>query len=362
MLLKEMNGYYRFNKERLKQWLIENQYMEQDYDGDIYDLVFDSSFMDVLEENKAMIRTTPIRKKYQNRDQYEAPFMIPMTYSNLHLENCVILDTETTGLYRDDEVIELSVIDMLGRELYHSLYCPQKKIALSASRVNGITNPMLKDEPLFKDEWEAIKEAVGHRRIIGHNIEFDYRITLSTAKRYHIPESEVMMLFRDRIDSRLIAKKYIKNAENYKLSTLCTMFGITDPQKHRATYDSLMTLQFLRALETYLLNNGYHNPSRYNHLYGQGEDERKMQDIKKAIIYGYKAGKSIEDLSIFYGISRLDIAKLIKENHLDIRVDPEVRQKLEILQQAYSDQSDSLLIEFCLKYASREDIYLVLGK
>ncbi|MST88942.1 3'-5' exonuclease [Sharpea azabuensis] len=354
MLLKEMNSYYKFHKERLKQWLIENKYLDQDYDGDIYDLVFDSSFMNVLEENKAMIKTTPIRKKYQNIDQYEPPYMIPMTYSILDLDDCVILDTETTGLYKDDEVIELSVIDMLGNEIYHSLYHPQKRIGQAASRVNGITNPMLKDEPYFVNEWEAIKEAVGHRRIIGHNIAFDYRITLSTALRYHIPESEVKMLFRNMVDSRLIAKRYIKNVDNYKLSTLCEMFGITDPQKHRATYDCLMTLEFLRALESYLLNNDQYN--------GYRKERKNMPDLEQAILYGYKAGKSIEDLSIFYGISRLDIAKMVKEHHLEIHVDPEVRQKLEILQQAYSDQDDELLIQFCLKYASREDIYLILGK
>jgi DNA polymerase III epsilon subunit-like protein len=326
--LREINQEYHFEKERLRQWLINK---EIDAPEEIYDLVCDQMLEDYIKEEQYVIRHTPIRKKYQLVDEYEAPELIPMPFTILNIHDCVILDTETTGLYKDDEIVELSVLDMLGHELYHSLFKPEKKMGKAAIRVTGLDHEQLAHEPLFKDEWRKIKKAIGKKRIIGHNVAFDYRITVATALRYGIEESEVKRLFYNMIDSKEIAKKYIKTS-SYKLEDLCRLFHITDPQKHRATYDCLMTLQMLRALENHLINRGITKESLvYDPLVIKKEKEI-MNNRNKAIIYSYKAEKSITDISLFFGVSCDEIVDIIieeyKKEEFVLHVDKEIEEKV----------------------------------
>lgn len=341
--LREINQEYHFEKERLKQWLINK---EIDTPEDIYDLVCDQSLEAFIKNEEYVIRHIPIRKKYQLVDEYEAPKLIPMPFEILNLHDCVILDTETTGLYKDDEVVELSILDMLGHELYHSLFKPQKKMGKAAIRVTGLDHEQLRHEPLFKDEWRKIKKAIGKKRIIGHNVSFDYRIILATALRYGIEESEVKRLFYNMIDSKEIAKKYIQTS-SYKLEDLCRLFHINDPQKHRATYDCLMTLQMLRALENELINKGITKESLlYDPIVIKKEKER-MNNRNKAILYSYKAEKSITDISLFFGVSCDEIVNLIIEEYkkeaFPLPIDKEVEDKVIFLTRGKKTLEECLL-------------------
>lgn len=187
-------------------------------------------------------------------EEYIPPILESMQYPKLKLNETVfcILDTETTGIDNDDEVVELAVIDMLGNELYHSCFEPEKEVHWAAAKKTGITRKKLLGQPKFKDEWPEIKKILSGKLIIGHNISFDCRLIEQTAARYQIDKVEVSALFARNIDSMDIAKEYLKKPEDvadYKLETLCAYFGYSEEQRHRATYDCLMVLYFLRKLE-----------------------------------------------------------------------------------------------------------------
>lgn len=365
MKLKEVNQAYHFDKQRLKTWLINNDIIPKDFNEDIYTIECDTELIMKIDQEKYTITHTPIRAKFRKVDDYTPPHLIPMTFTVLNIDNFVVLDTETTGLYKDDEVIELSIIDKLGNELYHSLFKPEKKVGKAALRVTGLDNPLLANEPLFKDEWSKIKKAIGHHRILGHNITYDERITLATAKRYGIDEMEVRKLFDNKIDSRDIARKYLKS-RSYKLSYLCKKLGINEKQKHRATYDCLQTLEMLRALETRLLNSDY---SKDIIVYDEDRirSEQAMEkDVEKAIIYGYKAHKSIEDLSIFYGVSRKDITTLIitayQKGECSIYVNPQTEEKVLFILRSMKEPDVETMIQKCQKYAKDYEVRLILAK
>lgn len=237
-------------RDEVKEWLIENGYLVDIYhatelgknigistamtrDGNPY-LVYNGQAQDILREGFV---------KAQDESGQECA-----AFPRLRLKEFVILDTETTGLRGDDEVVELGMIDSKGNILYQSLFRPQKQIHYAASKVNGLFNKDLVDEPLFKDEWENIKNAIGSRIIIGHNIAFDKTMIMQTLARYDMNDNEAKRMFRNCRDSMVIARQHL-SAENYRLETLCRTLGIVDEQKHRACDDCLMVLRLLEAIE-----------------------------------------------------------------------------------------------------------------
>lgn len=168
-------------------------------------------------------------------------------------EDFVVVDTETTGLSNDDEIIELSVVSKMGDILYHSYFMPTKTINPGAAAVNHITMDMLKriHAPRFKDEWAKIKVAIGGRPILGHNIKFDARLVQMTLGKYEIDPREGADAFRGMFDSQVIAKNYI-SASSYKLCNLAHMVGITREEQHDSSDDCRMTVEFLSRLDRIL--------------------------------------------------------------------------------------------------------------
>lgn len=173
---------------------------------------------------------------------------VPFT-KTLKGRQAVIFDTETTGLDKDDEIVELSIINGYGDELYHSMFKPEKEISPEASQKTGIVNADLVNEPLFKDEFTKILSLLAGGVAVGHNVGYDIRMLKQTAERYGLPTGAIDDLSLSSFDTCSIARKQMQS-ENYRLETLYRMItGDTEEQKHRATYDCLWTLILLRYLE-----------------------------------------------------------------------------------------------------------------
>jgi len=87
----------------------------------------------------------------------------------------VIIDTETTGLldYKRVEVIELAVISMRGRVLYHSRFRPRHKIPQATIEIHGITNEAVKDEQRFTDRHSEVHAALNGKIAVAYNAKFD---------------------------------------------------------------------------------------------------------------------------------------------------------------------------------------------
>ena len=63
--------------------------------------------------------------------------MTPQQQASAWLLNCAILDTETTGLYDDAEIVEISIIDENGGVLLDTLVKPLKPIPAEATAIHG---------------------------------------------------------------------------------------------------------------------------------------------------------------------------------------------------------------------------------
>lgn len=68
-----------------------------------------------------------------------------------------MLDSETTGLGDEDEVIELALVHSSGTVLFSSLIRPQDpQRADLATHIHGITRQMLLDAPSLPEIWPTI--------------------------------------------------------------------------------------------------------------------------------------------------------------------------------------------------------------
>jgi DNA polymerase-3 subunit epsilon len=85
----------------------------------------------------------------------------------------LFLDTETTGLAHDDEVIEIAVLDAAGTVLLDSLVRPAKACSPEARAVHGISDDLLASAPAWAEISPDLVTVLAGRLVIAHNADFD---------------------------------------------------------------------------------------------------------------------------------------------------------------------------------------------
>lgn len=97
--------------------------------------------------------------------------------------DALVLDTETTGLDENAEIVEISLITMSGRVVLDSLVKPKNPIPQDATKVHGISMEMVKDAPTFNELWEkGLETLLFDRTLAIYNAEYDLRILEQTCR------------------------------------------------------------------------------------------------------------------------------------------------------------------------------------
>ncbi|MDQ0255650.1 DNA polymerase-3 subunit epsilon [Evansella vedderi] len=164
-------------------------------------------------------------------------------------EKYLILDTETTGLGNDDEIIELGIINLNGQTIFHSTFKPSKPIEGAASEVHGLTDEMLQDCPLWPIKWQEIQKVISNKTLLIFNSNFDIRMIERTNCKYNI-ESILPV-------SICVMETYAKYAESYyyngklqwiSLQRAIDYEGINIVQQHTAVDDCILTLKLINVM------------------------------------------------------------------------------------------------------------------
>jgi len=160
----------------------------------------------------------------------------------------IILDTETTGLSKEDKIVEISLLELIdgiktGRKL-HYFFNPEKKISRRAVEIHLITNESVKNAPLFSQKAEEIIKFIGSGTIIAHNARFDRRMLnqeLINSGWEAYPEKRF-------IDTLEIARFLFPKLPNNQ-DALCVRFGIDNENRMttgiHSAYEDTIQLYFI---------------------------------------------------------------------------------------------------------------------
>lgn len=165
-----------------------------------------------------------VRKTYKdiikNKDQY------------------VILDTETTGLSSDDQIVEIAIIDLDGKELLNTKVFTEISISPEASYVNGIKNSDLVGMPTIRELTPRIQEIFKDKTILIYNADFDVRMLYQSGYEEDINSWCMMYLYMDYASSdRWIG---LQRAMQYE--------GINIIQDHSAYGDCICVLELIKKI------------------------------------------------------------------------------------------------------------------
>lgn len=174
--------------------------------------------------------------------------------------------------------MEIALFRYNGEEIVDqliSLVHPHKKVQEFVSRMTGITEKMLLRAPRFHELAKRIVELTEDSILVGHNVEFDYRMLRQEFARLGYP-FEIRTL-----DTITLSRELLPGLKTYGLDSVCRELGIYNSQAHRAEGDARATLELFKMLKE-------KDSAKNISILGQSILENtvvsdKIQDLKRSV-------------------------------------------------------------------------------
>ena len=149
-----------------------------------------------------------------------------------------VFDTETTGLYNKDRIVEIGivVVDLrTGEKLdeFETLLNPQRDVG--PTHIHGITASMVAKAPRFSDVIPDISKFLDGAVLVAHNLPFDLRMLGGEFERAGIE-------FDPGVGLCTLSRTHMKLAE------ACDTYGVPLLNAHRAIDDARATADLLFAI------------------------------------------------------------------------------------------------------------------
>ncbi len=172
---------------------------------------------------------------------------------------CFILDTETTGLDSNAEIVEISIIDDGGNVFLNTLIKPTRPIPPDATAIHGITNEMVEDALSFCHVYDSIIDILVGAPVVIYNASYDLRMIRQSAVLSGVMRPVAADL--RSIESKAcclmnLYAEYYGEWDSYrhqykwqKLTNALAQQGIVPSKNaHRAMADCQMTLALLEKM------------------------------------------------------------------------------------------------------------------
>ncbi|WP_294310521.1 3'-5' exonuclease [uncultured Chryseobacterium sp.] len=157
-----------------------------------------------------------------------------------------IIDIESNGAgYRKECIIDIAIYRYDGQKIvdqFISLVNPESDITPFVQKLTNITPKMVKTAPKFHEIARRIVEITANTTLVGHNIDFDYRMLRQSFQRLGY-EFKI-----NTLDTIPLAKKLVPDEVSYSLGKLVKSLGIPLTNAHRAEGDARATLELFKLL------------------------------------------------------------------------------------------------------------------
>lgn len=160
----------------------------------------------------------------------------------------VVFDFETTGLSvlydRPTELGAVKISDGFIKESFSSLIDPRRDIPPEVSEKTGITNEMVKGQPLFEDILPDFYKFTYGCSVVCHNIAFDFPFLIRGGNR-------TGWAFGDRktYDTMGLAPKALPGIARLSLDKVLEALGLSNDNAHRALSDAVATAKAFIAMQ-----------------------------------------------------------------------------------------------------------------
>lgn len=163
--------------------------------------------------------------------------------------NPLFLDTETTGLDDQAEIVEISVLDINGNVIFDTLVKPKKPIGSEASAINNIDNSMLENAPYFYEIMDDLKAIFKGRTVVIYNANYDTRLLHQSAKAWGKQWTDFNSLCAMLLYSWFVGEwRDDLSLRWHKLIDASERFGSDTYNAHRAKGDCLMTIDVVKGI------------------------------------------------------------------------------------------------------------------
>lgn len=165
--------------------------------------------------------------------------------------NFYVIDTETTGVGKRDEVIQIGIVDKNGTTVMDTLVKPTVPCSAGAARVHGISNKMLETAPDFFDVYMQVSKVIAGAPLIAYNMDFDWRLLQQSVDSRKLPMFRVgerSCAMKMYAQFRGVWNGKFGNYRWHKLGQAAAYEGIQVRDAHNALGDVRMTLALLRKM------------------------------------------------------------------------------------------------------------------
>lgn len=175
-------------------------------------------------------------------------------HNTFQLDNFLVLDTETTGLGNDAEIIEISLIDQDGRVLIDTLVQPSKPIPDDAIAIHGITNEMAASGKNWADVYEDLKGFLDNIiNLVIYNADYDLRLINQTNQNHNVESEQFSCTtYCAMLDYAEFWGDYNEYHDSYRwqrLTAAAQQQGVKVENAHRALGDCQMTLEIINKVK-----------------------------------------------------------------------------------------------------------------
>ncbi|RLK51054.1 DNA polymerase-3 subunit epsilon [Alkalispirillum mobile] len=174
--------------------------------------------------------------------------------------NCVVFDTETTGLSpaRGHEIIAIGAVRLVnGRvvqhEYFEELVRPRRAIPASATRIHGISDEDVARAAEIGPVLQRFQRFVGEDTVLAaHNAAFD----MGFLRR---AEARADVCFRQPVLDTLLLSVYLHDhTPDHTLEGVAERLGVEVQKRHSALADARVTADILARMITLLQERGIH--------------------------------------------------------------------------------------------------------
>ncbi|MCL1854603.1 MAG: PolC-type DNA polymerase III [Clostridia bacterium] len=158
----------------------------------------------------------------------------------------VVLDFETTGLSTAvDRIVEIGAVKLQGGQVVDelSMLCnPGIPMPAKASKVNGITDLMLRGKESPSEAVAKLLAFIGDCPVAAHNAPFDMGMLQAECKR-------MKRYFHPAVlDTLVMARRMFPKMHSHRLGAICRVLGVSQKNAHRAVHDAAATAQCLQRM------------------------------------------------------------------------------------------------------------------